>query len=465
MSKLEELRNRLTEEQAALLSEIWNYYCERDRWIARRILHQRFKNLRKQGVRVALEQLGGSIVREARDQGEEVYQVTLVGALLTDRGRELEDHVVRFLEYFRDRFDEDPEISQLGGEEVQAKLDLTPDQAGRLFQAVWISALCGNGGKGRDLRDLRVWRFGLPYDIEDIPANVQAFFEGRISKEYDPAMPFADGERQTYFLRRNADSPLGGYTTGVAPGEAAPGVVGRQTGNPPEDQLRRLRAHRGSLLALRRHLRELLSAGATLVPLGQFTVLAHQVEDINREFPGLAPRYEAAAFFSEKLPSGDHYNSSTMLSYVESCLARIDAELPAAPLTLEDLHPEILTAAGPLFMDRHYASAIFEAFKTVEVRVRKQSGLDASGRGLMALVFDEKRPLISVTNIPGRSGQDEQEGFKLIFMGAMQGIRNPKGHEPIELANPQEALEYLALASLLMRRLDDGGAAGQRTAE
>ena len=31
-----------------------------------------------------------------------------------------------------------------------------------------------------------------------------------------------------------------------------------------------------------------------------------------------------------------------------------------------------------------------------------------------------------------RSGDDEQEGFKLIFMGAMTGVRNPKAHALFE---------------------------------
>jgi hypothetical protein len=40
-------------------------------------------------------------------------------------------------------------------------------------------------------------------------------------------------------------------------------------------------------------------------------------------------------------------------------------------------------------------------------------------------------------------------------MGAIQGIRNPKGHAPVKQVDPIRAMEYLALASLLMRRLDD----------
>ena len=56
----------------------------------------------------------------------------------------------------------------------------------------------------------------------------------------------------------------------------------------------------------------------------------------------------------------------------------------------------------------------------------------------------------------GQSGKDEQEGFKLIFMGAIQGIRNPKAHGLVQQENPDRAFEYLAFASLLMHRLDNG---------
>ncbi|MEX2623977.1 MAG: TIGR02391 family protein [Acidimicrobiia bacterium] len=61
----------------------------------------------------------------------------------------------------------------------------------------------------------------------------------------------------------------------------------------------------------------------------------------------------------------------------------------------------------------------------------------------------------------GQSGRDEQEGFRFIFMGVIQGIRNPKGHELVEQGDPQRALEYLALVSVLFRRLDD--ARGEHT--
>ncbi len=47
------------------------------------------------------------------------------------------------------------------------------------------------------------------------------------------------------------------------------------------------------------------------------------------------------------------------------------------------------------------------------------------------------------------------EGFKLLFMGAMQGVLNPKAHDLFDQLAEDRALDYLAFASLLMRRLDD----------
>jgi uncharacterized protein (TIGR02391 family) len=128
---------------------------------------------------------------------------------------------------------------------------------------------------------------------------------------------------------------------------------------------------------------------------------------------------------------------------------------PVRRLTIENLHPEIVAASGDLFTDGHYASAILEAFKRIELRVRSESGLTGSGQDLMARAFAGEPPPIDVSVEGGQSGQDEQEGFRFLFMGAVRGIRNPKAHEAVSQLDPQRTLEYLGFASILMRRLDD----------
>lgn len=117
---------------------------------------------------------------------------------------------------------------------------------------------------------------------------------------------------------------------------------------------------------------------------------------------------------------------------------------PVRRLTLENLHPEIVAAAGELFTDGHYASAILEAFKRVELRVRSQSGLTGSGQDLMARAFAGDPPPIDVRVEGGQSGQDEQEGFRFLFMGAARGIRNPKAHEAVSQLDRNEPLSISA---------------------
>jgi uncharacterized protein (TIGR02391 family) len=129
---------------------------------------------------------------------------------------------------------------------------------------------------------------------------------------------------------------------------------------------------------------------------------------------------------------------------------------------IDELHPSVSTAARGLFASGHYSQAIFEALKAFEVRVQDQSGRhDLLGRDLMAQVFRLDEGSISLTAESGRAAQDEQEGLRFVFMGVMQGLRNPKAHRSTQQEDPQRAFEYLALVSVLFRRLDDAsGAAG-----
>lgn len=131
---------------------------------------------------------------------------------------------------------------------------------------------------------------------------------------------------------------------------------------------------------------------------------------------------------------------------------------PVRRLSIEHLHPEVIRAASDLFADGHYSSAVYEAFKSIEVRVRQLASIDKSGAPLMGDAFGGKEPKLSVATSTGRSGLDEQEGFLSLFRGSMLAVRNPKAHEPVKDEDPRHALEYLGLASLLHRRLDNASA-------
>ena len=119
-------------------------------------------------------------------------------------------------------------------------------------------------------------------------------------------------------------------------------------------------------------------------------------------------------------------------------------------------HPNLVEVSRQLFANGHYAQAIFQAFSQVEIAVRSVSGLgDQFGTRLMGKAFDEQTPKIQLNALATESDYWEQEGFKLIFMGSMLGIRNPKAHDIIAQNDAYKTLEYLGLASLLLKRIDE----------
>jgi uncharacterized protein (TIGR02391 family) len=73
----------------------------------------------------------------------------------------------------------------------------------------------------------------------------------------------------------------------------------------------------------------------------------------------------------------------------------------------------------------------------------------------MGDAFDKDPPELALNDRATQPEIDEQKGFAFIFKGAMLGVRDPKAHAPFEDLEERRALDYLALASLLMRRLDD----------
>jgi len=129
---------------------------------------------------------------------------------------------------------------------------------------------------------------------------------------------------------------------------------------------------------------------------------------------------------------------------------------PTAVFESLNIHPEIRSASARLFGDGHYAQSILEAYKALNNYVKARSGrTELDGKSLMSTVFSRDNPILALNSLRSTSDKDEQEGFMLLYMGAMAGIRNPKAHETVQQDDPFKTLEYLALASLLARRVDE----------
>jgi len=115
----------------------------------------------------------------------------------------------------------------------------------------------------------------------------------------------------------------------------------------------------------------------------------------------------------------------------------------------ESLDPVLARKVRPLFLRGDYDVAVFQAFKEVEIRVRKAAGLPDSlvGVELVRQAFDPQRgPLADMTRIPA-----ERKAMSHLFAGAIGLYKNPSSHRDMTLDDPDEATELILLANHLLR--------------
>jgi len=165
---------------------------------------------------------------------------------------------------------------------------------------------------------------------------------------------------------------------------------------------------------------------------------AHFISNIGKNSIGVP-------LFKQKYPydaESDKFEGSSLPKYIDIFMSL-------------NLHPEIKKASSKLFLDGHYSEAIFAAFKKINNMVKAKSGRkDLDGVGLMTTVFSKNSPILKLNSLESQTDKDEQEGFMHLFVGAILGIRNPKGHDEIIQDDPFKTIEYICFASLLAKTID-----------
>jgi uncharacterized protein (TIGR02391 family) len=120
--------------------------------------------------------------------------------------------------------------------------------------------------------------------------------------------------------------------------------------------------------------------------------------------------------------------------------------------SLEFLHPKILERCQMLFDSEHYDEAIFAAMKTIEDELRSRASLNLTdiGSDLITKIFKSEPPLLAYSQVNA-----EQESAYFLFRGAIGAFKNPLSHRFLDTTDPNKTFECLALASLLLRMLDE----------
>lgn len=114
---------------------------------------------------------------------------------------------------------------------------------------------------------------------------------------------------------------------------------------------------------------------------------------------------------------------------------------------------ELRVSTEKLFIDKHYSSAIEEAFKCLNNIVKKKTNSSLDGSDLMHNVFSPKKPLLKLNKLKTDTDKNEQQGYMEITAGVMTGIRNPRAHQHNYKDEIETALELLGLANHLIKKV------------
>lgn len=124
----------------------------------------------------------------------------------------------------------------------------------------------------------------------------------------------------------------------------------------------------------------------------------------------------------------------------------------------EYVHPRIRKIAENKFFHGYYADSVESAFKEINSRVKniylKYKAEEKDGRDLMFKAFSNEDNLLIFEGLNSESGRNVQEGYKYIFAGSIQAIRNPKAHANMNISK-EDAIKRLILAGLLMDKIDE----------
>jgi len=120
-------------------------------------------------------------------------------------------------------------------------------------------------------------------------------------------------------------------------------------------------------------------------------------------------------------------------------------------LPKDRLHPAIADRCHGHFLRGLFDTAVFEAFKALEIAIREAGNYTATdiGPDLVRKAFNPQTGRLTDSN----QVKAEREALANLMAGALGSYKNPHSHRNVELS-ADEAIEAIVLASHLLRIVD-----------
>lgn len=118
------------------------------------------------------------------------------------------------------------------------------------------------------------------------------------------------------------------------------------------------------------------------------------------------------------------------------------------------LRPSFLLHVRPLFLQGLFETAVFEAFKSLEIAIREQGGFGPEMLGVKlasAAFHPESGPLRNPFSEPG-----ERQALMSLMQGAIGSYKNPASHRRVAI-QAREAREMIIMASHLLNIVEMHG--------
>ena len=155
--------------------------------------------------------------------------------------------------------------------------------------------------------------------------------------------------------------------------------------------------------------------------------------------------------WDEETVSGEVFHPTKKgVQFKEKDFQRLVGKWTLVPSML--FHPSLLEKAWPAFQHGELDTAVFKAFRAVEVAVRVAGSFppELVGVALVRKAFEPQNGVLADTSLPVA----EQEAKVHLFAGAIGLYKNPHSHREVEISFNQ-AFEMLLLASHLLNLVEE----------